>query len=302
MPNFRRNHTRSGMTPIVSKVVFVLLILFLMIVAITRYFMNSDQPNSVQQPVNNDEIITADYLPVGGDKGELVLNKFFTISYNEKHEQPNWVAYELLADQLNKPSVSRDDMYFYADERVSTQTAEWYDYKETSYTRGHLVPAGDRSWSVEAIKETFLMSNISPQKKEFNGGIWRELEENIRNWAREMGHLYIVSGPIFDNNCTKGDIGKTTNITVPCDFFKAILYIDEDGEGHYIGFVLPNEMSTKPLIDYVVTIDEIEEKLDMDMFKSLVSNEKEGESIVDMDRWSFDDKKFKTRLNTWNKR
>lgn len=287
----------------VVKVVFVLFILILLLFAVTRYILNSDKSSKDKQLriKSQEEIIIADYLPVGGDEGELVLNKFFTLSYNEEHEQPNWVAYELLAEQLNRPGISREDLYFYADERVTTKTADWFDYKETSYTRGHLVPAGDRAWSEDAMKETFLMSNISPQTSQFNGGIWRELEENVRNWAREMGHLYIVSGPVLDD-CSKGTIGQTTNITIPCRFYKAILHIDDEGTGHYIGYLIPNEMSTRPLNDYVVTIDSLEDILDIDLFRGLVPNEAEGEAYIQPGKWTVDSNKFKTRLNNWNKK
>ena len=42
------------------------------------------------------------------------------------------------------------------------------------------------------------MSNMSPQIRPFNNGIWRELEEQVRDWVYQNDKLKIVSGPIFN--------------------------------------------------------------------------------------------------------
>src|SRR5690606_37019502 len=113
--------------------------------------------------------------------------------------------------------------WFEKDAAIPTGSADFYDYKGSGYTKGHLVPSADRAWNRKVNEETFLMSNISPQAYHFNGGVWRELEENVRDWARENDRLFIVTGPVIGQSRER--IGSN-QVTVPEAFFKAILDLD----------------------------------------------------------------------------
>jgi endonuclease G len=120
-----------------------------------------------------------DYNWLPTSKGNIVEHTFYSLSYIEKYEQAEWVAYNISDEQLKKPNVKRTD-WFETDPKVITGSAKHSDYKGSGYTRGHLVPAGDMAFEELAMKETFFMSNMSPQIRSFNNGIWRELEEQSR--------------------------------------------------------------------------------------------------------------------------
>lgn len=109
------------------------------------------------------------FLPTS-TTGAIVKHNSFTLSYSEENEQAEWVAYSLSKNDLSKNEHKRP--YFIEDKSVKTESADWRNYKNSGYDRGHLCPAGDRRFSIEAYKETFLTSNISPQDRDFNGGIW----------------------------------------------------------------------------------------------------------------------------------
>ena len=47
-----------------------------------------------------------------------------------------------------------------------------------------------------AHDETFLTSNISPQKHDFNSGIWNRLEQKTRYWASKYNGVFVVSGGV----------------------------------------------------------------------------------------------------------
>lgn len=224
----------------------------------------------------------------------------FTLAYEEDKEQARWTAYELTVNHLNAPKVSRTD-YFREDPGISSGSATYYDYKNSGFTKGHLVPAADRAYSVETMEETFLMSNISPQVYRFNGGIWRELEEQTRDWARKNKSLYIVSGPIFDQK-SLDRIGKN-QVAVPQSFFKVIFdHIEPELKG--IAFIIPNEPSTKHLDQYVFSIDDVEQKTELDFFHELFTNKLEDslERRVDLEKWPFNEERYEIRINQWNKR
>jgi len=151
------------------------------------------------------------------------------------------------------------------------------------------------------MSETFYMSNMSPQIRNFNGGIWRELEENVRDWAKRFRHLYVVTGPVLTKEIRER-IGNN-RVSVPEYYYKVILDIREP-EYKAIGFVLPNETSFKPLSEFAVTVDHIEELTGIDFFPQLMEAdlEKELESEVDVSLWDFNDKRFKRRVEQWNVR
>jgi endonuclease G, mitochondrial len=232
--------------------------------------------------------------------GEIIHHKYFSLSYNEEHEQAEWVAYELDKESLIQPNVERSGN-FRPDPKVKKASASDRDYRGTGYDRGHMVPAGDRAFSDEAMSETFYMSNMSPQIRNFNGGIWRELEENVRDWAYQNKHLYVISGPVLTEPIRER-IGPN-EVSVPDKYFKVILDYTEP-EAKAIAFLMSNEISYQPLEKYAVTIDDVEAATGIDFFNNLLDDQTEEvlESQTDLRKWKFDKKRFQLRNDSWNKR
>jgi endonuclease G len=170
---------------------------------------------------------------------------------------------------------------FKVDKLVSTGSAKSADYTKSGYDRGHLCPAADMDFNPIAMEESFLMSNICPQAPDFNRGIWKELETEVRNWAKKEHKLYVVTGPVFNDN--KGTIGSD-EVLVPGYFFK-ILY-EETDQPKIIAFVFPNRKSDRPLADFAVTIDEAEKLTGFDFFSQIPDElENKLESRVDLSGW-----------------
>ena len=166
-------------------------------------------------------------LPSG--EGEIVRHTYYTLSFNSRHKQANWVYYTLELE--GKERVAERTDRFREDKKVSSGSAKPSDYIKSGYDRGHLCPAADMAHSAEAMEETFLMSNISPQLPVFNRGIWKSLEKLVRDWG-EKERIYIVTGPVFKDN--KGKIGRT-GVTVPGFFYKVVY---APGARQMIAFVL----------------------------------------------------------------
>jgi endonuclease G len=238
-----------------------------------------------------------DYLPSASNNNQIVRHRHYTLAYSEKDEQAEWVAYELTAGRVRGKHVGRTDD-FRPDPLVKTGSADLYDYKRSGYDRGHICPAGDMSFDTEAISETFFMSNMSPQKRACNGGIWRELEENVRDWAVANKQIYIVSGPVLTDR-PLGKIGKN-KVTVPAAYFKVLLDLREP-EQKAIAFLIPNESSNQPLPHYAMSIDAVEKRTGIDFFPSLPDwQEAELESMGDPTPWPIDPDRYQIRLDKWN--
>lgn len=219
-------------------------------------------------------------LPKVKNKSTLIKHTAYSLSYNENKEQANWVAYKLLNNNTIKKFKRKN--YFKTDKLVKTKTANNSDYKHSGYDRGHLAPAADMSYDKKILKESFLYSNISPQRPGFNRGIWKHLEQKFRDYAKKYNTVYIVTGPIFgDNDTTIGN----NSVDVPKAFFKAAL-VYNDTIKQAIGFIIPNKKSEKPILNYCVTIDSIESIINTDLYYKLPNKiENKIESSINLNYW-----------------
>jgi endonuclease G len=230
----------------------------------------SNQNNS-ESTAQDSLIIDEDFmLPAYSDShsdDQVIRHPGYVLSYNESHEQANWVAYKLKAKHLTGAAERAND--FRPDPSVKTGTALPSDYTRSGYDRGHLAPAGDFSKNAQLMSETFFMSNISPQTPDLNRGKWRELEERIRSWVKRDKELYIVTGPILKGKMKK--IGNKNKISVPPAYYKIVLDMEEPIIKS-VAFIMPNDKPDKDISEYVVTIEEIERQTGINFFPQLEKN------------------------------
>ena len=63
------------------------------------------------------------------------------------------------------------------------------------------------------------MSNISPQYPELNRGVWKKLEEKIRDWIVTHDSLFVITGPLFSDDPIRIGVNE---VAIPKAFFKVI--------------------------------------------------------------------------------
>lgn len=195
---------------------------------------------------------------------QILRRTGYTTSYNRDTRQPNWVAWHLTADHTTGP-YKREGIKFHEDEDVPEPRAVDWDYARSGYDRGHMCPSGDNKWSRKAQEESFLFTNICPQNSGLNRGDWNEMENQCRRWAKRLGDVYIVAGPIFYKGKPK-TIGKN-KVAVPDAFFKVVLAMK--GTPKAIGFIYKNVEGNRPKDAYVNSVDEVERITGIDFFPSL---------------------------------
>ena len=213
--------------------------------------------------------------------GQIVRHTYYTLSYSEKDEQAEWVFYTLTSEMLNGKQKRTND--FRQDTLITSISAQPLDYKHSGYDLGHLCPAQDMKLNKTSMSESFLMSNMSPQKPSFNRGIWKKLEAKVRKWAITEGRIYVITGGVLTSN--KGKIG-VDSVSIPKYFYKVVY--DPNGQGKMIAFLIPNEKSIKPLRTYVVSVDSVESLTGIVFFPELPDTlENLLESRKDLSGWSF---------------
>jgi len=244
-------------------------------------FENFYTPDTYSNPDSTGELFPTNLLP-NSNTGALVYHDYFMLSYSERHEQAEWVAYQLKKNHLTYDDRRRP--YFIEDPLVKSKSADWRNYKRSGYDRGHLCPAGDRRFSEYAYNETFYTSNISPQRKDFNAGVWNRLEQQIRQWCKKYGDLYVITGGVLSSNLpTIGD----EDVTVPNAFYKVVFRVKNE-KINVLAFLFPHEESQEPLEKFLVAIDALEAEAGLDFFHELNENKQHQiEAKVNSKDWKF---------------
>lgn len=260
----------------------ILLIIVTVIIYVANNYLDKKNENYPKTEIESGEYeseFDTTFLPKS-TTGNIVTHNFYTLSYSEKHEQAEWVAYELKSEHIAKNDFKRP--YFVEDRKVKSKSADWRNYKKSGYDKGHLCPAGDRTFNYDAYHETFLTSNISPQNKEFNRGVWNRLEQKTRYWSKKYGEVYVITGGVLEGQMK--NIGDE-RVSVPNYFYK-IIVSSNNQELNAIAFLIPNEPSNQSIYEYVVTIDEIETKTKIDFLPEFdEALETSLESRIDLNSW-----------------
>lgn len=212
----------------------------------------------------------------------ILVHTGYTLSYDTTYKQAIWVAYELTSAET-RSIINREDN-FKPDPLLKSGSAQNSDYLNSKFDKGHLAPAADMCYSPQTMVESFYLSNMSPQQPGFNRGVWKRLEEQVRQWAADNKTIYIVTGGILTPGLpTIGD----NKVAVPKYYYKVILdYTQPELKG--IGFILPNEKSSETIQHFAVTIDSVEKVTNIDFFYQLPDKrEKTIESTLDLSKWSW---------------
>jgi endonuclease G, mitochondrial len=149
------------------------------------------------------------------EQGEVLRYLEFALSHSSEHKQAYWVAYTLDSAELEIPMKRINP--FKSDPHAAGNKATLSDYSKSGYDRGHLSRAMYNKRNERAYRESYYLSNISPQiGKGFNqtGGLWYKAEDLEMELAKQHKVIYAISGPVFFDN-----IGQIGNNAVTVSWF-----------------------------------------------------------------------------------
>lgn len=158
-------------------------------------------------------------MPSIKDNCRLIGRTAYVVSYDTVAKIPSWVSYVLTPDhsigKIKRSNAFEPDFSLSPETRATNE-----DYEGSGYDKGHNSPDDDNNWSVQTERESFILSNMTPQCPDLNRGIWKVLETHVRAWAYERKHpLCIYTGPIYSSSSKK--IGN--GVVVPNSYFKIII-------------------------------------------------------------------------------
>ena len=118
----------------------------------------------------------------------------YTVAYDGRTKSPLWVFEELTKESLNG-DVDRSQFQFVQDPDIpEILQGDVLDYKGQGFDCGHIAPAADHRSTENGMKETFYLSNISPQTPQFNRGYWKHFEKYVRDLTKEYERVEVVGG------------------------------------------------------------------------------------------------------------
>jgi endonuclease G len=203
------------------------------------------------------------------DAGDTVIvHPGHALVWSDKYKVPKWTAHIIMPD-IMEGNLARIDT-FLPDPLIKTNTALIDNYWFSGYDRGHMVPSADMRWSEDALKATYLYSNVSPQKPELNRGAWADLEDWMRRYVHYSGHrVFVVTAPIPGKDMPLLNKPKAAaDVSIPPMFFKAMVDIDQP-QKKGIAFVMKNGLNDQGILSYAVSIDSVEALSGLDLFPAL---------------------------------
>jgi len=224
-------------------------------------------------------------LPRASAEVRVLQNPGFLVGYSGQRRQPLWVGYR--AESLKGRRLGKRPERFEPDPRVTPAVAET-DYRGSGYTRGHLAPNYliGKLYGRAAQHATFLMTNVSPQRRELNELVWQRLEEAEADLVAPRAiELWVIAGPLFGAQPATLKSG----IPVPEAFYRIWLDV-EQGVPRALAFVVPQDVcGTEPLSRYLVSVDDIERRTGLDFFAELAdAQEAVLEAARSTDGWRVD--------------
>lgn len=200
-------------------------------------------------------------LPGLPDSSEIIIiRNEYVLSFDVSNNIPKWVQWYL-------DSTWFGDVKRYKGQFKPDKGATHDDYNNSGYDRGHLCPSNERTRDPIMNKSTFLMSNVAPQTKALNQGVWRNLEMFYERIAREKS-AYIIAGTI-----SHSETWIKNKIRVPDSLYKIVIIFTKeiDSTSEVIAVKIPNinGIMKSDWKDFCVTIDALEISTGLDFLNKL---------------------------------
>jgi endonuclease G len=211
---------------------------------------------------------------------QVIFNRHYVLGYSYYFRQAKW-ALEIV--DPDKTDIERIDA-FRPDYRIpEIFRADLVDYEHSGYDRGHLIASANQIETALQNSETFLLSNMSPQAPQFNRGIWKELEQDIRELDADpkIYETYVICGPVFDFMVSVKTIGSKddngVSLPIPNAYFKSILTENNRGSLKMWSFIIPNEDTDKSPESFIVPTNMVEQYAGIKLWSGLEGSKIAGE-------------------------
>lgn len=226
----------------------------------------------------------------GRDSDQLIERSLYEMSFNYDTKLADWVGYCLDKDRIDG---NRDHSGYYG---VDPDILPEHQLRDSEYEcargefgaeKGHLAPSASFENHPDWEQVNYI-SNIAPQNAYLNQGIWKALEDEIRNTLSKRGILFVVTGPYYNDSDEESALtlpraGTNKVHRIPSGFWKIAAVQDSKQQGSVeaVGFAFENFLPQKDGIEdseypweleskkQILSIREIEKLTGLDFFPRL---------------------------------
>ncbi|HLP08038.1 MAG TPA: DNA/RNA non-specific endonuclease [Opitutaceae bacterium] len=202
----------------------------------------------------------------GAQRVRVLENRGYVVGYSDALRTPLWAAYRTWDLERIPVPPERPDKF--AEDARTVARVRPEEYSGSGYDRGHLAPnyAIATHFGAEAQVETFLMSNIVPQKHALNAGLWKDLElRAATSYPARFREVWVMAGPVF------GARPAHLRGGVPVPEACWMVLVDEhEGRVRAQAFLFPQDATAEgSLAQYLTSVDRIEALTGLDLVPDL---------------------------------
>lgn len=223
------------------------------------------------KPLYSDVGLPVHFAKADGAPPTLLCRQGYLLAHNNDTRISDWVLEALTAEQIEGGATRKKSTFKSDPDLPAEHRATLGDYKGSGYDRGHQAPAADFKSGQPMMDESFYLSNMAPQVGVgFNRGVWRQLEEYVRDLLPTRERLIVITGPVYQAPEINVPADKTigaNRVAVPAAFYK-IVYPPRSERA--LSFLLPNRrLKGRQPREFRISVDAIEELTEIDFLAAL---------------------------------
>ncbi len=244
---------------------------------------------------DNDLFIAHNLIIEGAVEDDTIMN--YCLAYDTVKFHSRWVAFRFDGSNRDKNTGRSDSDAFQDDPELNAKYYIGYNGFGSGYDRGHLCASNDRLVSEEANRQTFYMTNMSPQLSQFNQDYWVGYEQHVQNLGRNASFadtLYVVKGGTIGDDQIQGYVSRNNGKRVPVPgYYYMALVKCKNATYEGIAFWMEHkvysvEADKTEIAAHAISIDELEAKTGINFFHNLPDDiENEAESKVTLTSWNL---------------
>jgi len=203
------------------------------------------------------------------DTNDMIFRDLYVLSSNDDTKFADWVAYYLtpheVVGELDLKRKWRADPFLDESETLEPSNPDDYkDLRDFDYDRGHQAPLASFKGSRYASQVNYL-SNITPQNMNMNQGVWKNLEEKIRDVIKTGKSVWVLTGPLYETAMDMLPQADEPHV-VPSGYWKIVVE-GKPGNLNVAAFIFAqNTPRNDPISNHIKTVTEIQNRSGLTFF------------------------------------